>query len=61
MFDVCLWFFVLTRVVSAAPGGGASPPCAVVVGHGPVFNRIAGDGIRGQSADLYTRVMAKEI
>ncbi len=60
MPDGVFVYFVLTSVVSAAPSGRAFPPCAVVVGHGPVFNWIAGDGVRCQSADLYTRVMAKE-
>lgn len=52
---------VLTSMIPAPSSCGAPPPGPVKVVHAPWLDLVASDGVRGQGADLDTRVLALEL
>lgn len=51
----------LTRIVPAAPGGGAPPPVPVHLGELPLLVALAGEGVGGEVADLQAGVVPQEV
>lgn len=51
----------LTWVIPAAPCSGASPPVPIHLGEFPLLVGVTGEGVRGQVADLQTRVVPEEV